>query len=245
MAGVSPAPIRASPTSPRPDDHVSAVRRKLGALGWLYALVLVPLVTDWIENGGLPTSPRGWLTEVCGGLVIALLIARVRRDQRALESLARTDALTGLLNRRTFEAAIEVECARARRSGAALSVVYFDIDGFKGINDRFGHAAGDEVLRQLAVAIGATIRAHVDNAFRLGGDEFALLLPASTREQAAAVVERIRSSFAVHDPRWAFGAFELSAGIVDFDGSESAQALLARSDRAMYSDKTARRTSRA
>jgi len=241
MAAVRPAPIRFPPTLPRLDDRLSALRGRVGALWWLYALVAVPLVTDWFENGGLPTSSRGWLTEVCGGLVIAVLIARVRRDQRALEALARTDGLTGLFNRRAFEAALEVECARARRSREPLSVVYVDIDAFKGINDRFGHAAGDQVLRQLAVAIGATIRAHVDSAFRLGGDEFALLLPASTREQAAAVVERIRSFCAVHDPRWAVGAFQFSAGIVDFDVAESAQTLLTRSDRAMYDDKSARR----
>ena len=219
-----------------------ALRGRVGALGWLYVLVAVPLATDWIENGGLPRSPRGWLTEVCGGLVIAVLIARVRRDRRALEALARTDALTGLGNRRSFEAAIEVECARARRSREPLSIAYLDIDGFKGINDRFGHAAGDQVLRQLAVAIGATIRARVDGAFRLGGDEFALLLPASTHQQAAAVVERIRSFCAVHDPRWAIGAFEFSVGIVGFDGGETAQALLVRSDHAMYADKTMRRS---
>jgi diguanylate cyclase (GGDEF)-like protein len=227
--------------SPGLDDRVSALRRRVGALGWLYALVAVPIITDWIENGSLPTSPRGWVTEVCGGIVIAALVARVRRDQRALEALARIDSLTGLFNRRSFESALEVECVRARRSGEPLSVVYLDIDRFKAINDRFGHAAGDQVLRQIAVAIGATIRARVDGGFRLGGDEFALLLPSSSRAQAAAVVERIRSFCAVHDPRWAVGAFQFSAGIVDFDGGETAQALLTRSDRAMYVDKVARR----
>ena len=243
-AGVAPA-VRFPSMSPRLDDRVSALRRRVGALGWLYALVAVPIITDWIEKGSLPTSPRGWVTEVCGGIVIAALVTRVRRDQRTLESMARTDSLTGLFNRRSFESALDVECARARRSGEPLSVVYLDIDRFKAINDRFGHAAGDQVLRQVAVAIGATIRARVDGGFRLGGDEFALLLPSSTREQAAAVVERIRSFCAVHDPRWAVGAFQFSAGIVDFDGGESAQTLLMRSDRAMYVDKTARRTASA
>jgi diguanylate cyclase (GGDEF)-like protein len=242
-ASVPPA-VRFPSMSPGLDDRVSAIRRRLGAFGWLYALVAVPIFTDWIENGSLPTSPRGWVTEVCGGIVIAALVTRVRRDQRALEALARSDSLTGLLNRRSFEAALEVECARAGRSGEPLSVVYLDIDRFKAINDRFGHAAGDQVLRQLAVAIGATIRARVDGGFRLGGDEFALLLPSSTRGQAAAVVERIRSFCAVHDPRWAVGAFQFSAGIVAFDGGESAEALLTRSDHAMYVDKVARRIGR-
>ena len=236
----APQPV-IPPTPPRLDGRLRALRGRPGALAWLYALVPVPLIAEWIENGGPPTSPREWLPHACAGLVIALLVARVRRDRRALEALARTDGLTGLLNRRSFEAAIEVECARARRSRKPLSVVYLDVDDFKGINDRFGHTVGDQVLRQLAVAIGATIRAQVDSAFRLGGDEFALLLPASTREQAAAVVARIRAFCAVHEPRRAVGAFEFSAGIVGFEGDETAQALLARGDRAMYDDKTIRR----
>ena len=233
--------VRITPSRPRLDIRVAALRGWPGARAWLYALVPVPLVAEWVENGGLPSSPREYLPHVCAGIVIALLVARVRRDQRALEALARTDGLTGLFNRRSFEGAIEIECARARRSREPLSVVYLDIDDFKAINDRFGHVAGDQVLRQLAVAIGATIRSRVDTAYRLGGDEFALLLPASTREQAAAVVARIRSFCAVHNPRFAVATFEFSAGIVGYDGSEGAQALLARADRAMYDDKRVRR----
>ena len=90
-------------------------------------------LTDWIENGALPSvagaagSPR-----CCGGLVIAALVWRVRRDRRALEALARSDGLTGLLNRRSFEAAIDAECARARRTHQPLCVVYLDIDKLQG-----------------------------------------------------------------------------------------------------------------
>jgi diguanylate cyclase (GGDEF)-like protein len=229
------------PILPRIVDRASALVGRIGPLAWLYPLVPVPLVTDWVENGSLPVSLRGWLTEITSGLVIALLVARVHRDQRALETLARSDGLTGLLNRRSFEGAIELECARARRSRAPLSVAYLDIDAFKGINDRFGHGAGDQVLRQLGTAIGASIRTRVDSAYRLGGDEFALLLPASTKEQAEAVVTRIRSFCAVHDPRWAVGAFEFSAGIVEFDADETAQGVLMRSDAAMYEAKGSRR----
>jgi diguanylate cyclase (GGDEF)-like protein len=228
---------------PRLGDRVSALRARIGGLMWLYVLVPLPLVTDWIENGELPSSPRGWVTEVIGGLVILLLVARVRRDHRALEVMSRSDALTGLLNRRAFSAAIDVECARARRSGDPLCVAYLDIDNFKAINDRFGHAAGDQVLRQFSVAIEQTVRVHVDGAFRLGGDEFALLLAATSAAQAEVVVERIRSFCAVHDSRWAVGAFEFSAGIVVFDPAETAQGLLTRSDALMYRQKQAHRSS--
>jgi diguanylate cyclase (GGDEF)-like protein len=227
---------------PRLVDRPTALVGRIGALAWLYLLVPVPFVTDWIENGALPDSPRGWLTEVIGGAIIAILVWRVRRDRRALEHLVRIDGLTGLLNRRSFETAIEVECARARRSGQPLCVVYLDIDRFKSVNDRFGHAAGDQVLRQLSAAIQATIRTPVDGGFRLGGDEFALVLPGTTAVQAEAVVARLRSFCAVHDARWAVGAFDFSAGIVDYEADEPAASLLMRSDAAMYREKRSRRT---
>lgn len=225
-----------------PGRRESGLRGRLGALLWLYLLVPVPLVTDWIENSALPATPRGWLTEIAGGLVIAALVMRVRHDHRALDRLARCDGLTGLANRRAFETAIAAECARARRSHEPLSVVYIDVDRFKAINDRLGHAAGDQVLCQLAAAIAETVRAGGDGGFRLGGDEFALVLPASSRIQADTVVARIRSRCAADDARWAVGAFEFSAGIVEFDPQESPVALIARSDAAMYRQKAARRS---
>jgi diguanylate cyclase (GGDEF)-like protein len=236
--------VRFPSMAPTLADRASALVARTGRLAWLFALVPVPLVTDWIENGALPTSPRGWITEVVGGAVIAALVTMVRRNQLALEELARSDALTGLFNRRTFEATVEVECARARRTGAALSVVYLDIDHFKRVNDRFGHAAGDQVLRQVAHAIGETIRSHVDAGFRLGGDEFALLLPGSSKEQSALVVDRIRDFCASHDSFWAVGALDVSAGIVEFEIDEAPHELIRRSDAAMYAQKQSRHGSR-
>jgi diguanylate cyclase (GGDEF)-like protein len=225
-------------------DRASALVARMGALAWLYALVPIPLLTDWLENGALPTSPRGWITEVVGGITIAALVAKVRRNQRALEGLARTDGLTGLFNRRAFEAAIEVECVRARRSRNPLAVVYLDIDN-KRVNDRSGHATGDQVLHQVAMAIRETIRAQVDAGFRLGGDEFALLLPSSTERQAEAVVERIRTFCADRNPLWAVGALDFSAGIVELAPDEASIELLRRSDAAMYRQKESRRAVKA
>jgi diguanylate cyclase (GGDEF)-like protein len=235
----SPAPFPS--IAPTVADRASALFGRLGPLLWLYALVPVPLLTDWLENRALPQSPRGWLTEVFGGVVIMALVSRVRRDQGALEALARCDGLTGLLNRRSFEAAIAVECTRARRTRQPLCVVYLDIDKFKGINDQFGHGAGDQVLRQLTAGIRATIRTNVDAGYRLGGDEFALLLPSTTKAQAEAIVARLRSFCAVHDPRWAVGAFDFSAGVVEFESDDTAARLMTRSDAAMYREKNLRR----
>lgn len=90
---------------------------------------------------------------------------------------------TILWNRRAFEEAVADECARAIREDQALSLVYMDVDHFKQVNDREGHAHGNQILGQLGAAIAEAARAHVDRRFRLGGDEFALLLPSSTALQ--------------------------------------------------------------
>src|SRR5450432_2563031 len=218
-------------------DRASAFMGRLGALAWLYVLVPIPLITDFLETGAGPHSPREWITEIVAGSVIAALVTKVRRGQRMLEAQARTDGLTGLGNRHLFETTIDIECARSRRSGAPLSVVYIDLDRFKQINDRLGHAAGDQILKQFAQAIREAIRVHVDAGFRLGGDEFALVLPSSTKDQACEVVSRFRSFCARRDPLWAVGAVDFSAGIVEFDPDETAASLLARSDKAMYLQK--------
>jgi diguanylate cyclase (GGDEF)-like protein len=244
QGGVESGP-RFPSVTPTLGDRVSTLFARTGTLAWLYALVPAPLVTDWIENRALPSSPRGWITEVVSGIVIATLVTMIRRNQLALERLARSDGLTGLYNRRAFEAAVEAECVRARRSNAALTLVYLDIDHFKRINDRFGHAAGDQVLRQVAHAIRASIRSHVDAGFRLGGDEFALLLPASTKAQAVQVVDRIRDCCARHDSFWAVGALDVSAGIVECEADATPGELIRRSDAAMYRQKQSHHRRRA
>jgi diguanylate cyclase (GGDEF)-like protein len=210
-------------------------------LTWMYLLVLVPVVTDVIETGGWPARPREWFTEVSVGLLIAVLVRRILRERRALEALARVDALTGLGNRRAFEEALAEECARALRLPHPLTLVNVDLDHFKRVNDRAGHEAGDRVLRQLADAVRQAVRVNFDRGFRLGGDEFALLLPGSSRAQAEAVLARIRQACADADPLWRDGPLGLSAGIVELGEQESARDFMRRADAAMYREKTARR----
>lgn len=208
---------------------------------WLYALVAVPVLTDIAETGRLPNSAREWLTELVAGLVIAALVRQVRKEHRAVLALARTDGLTGLWNRRAFEEAVADECARASRSSQSLSLVYIDIDHFKQVNDRHGHARGDQILQQVAGAISDVARVRVDRGFRLGGDEFAVLLPGSSAEQSQAVVARIRAHCEQTDAVWIGGQLGLSAGIVEHDGGEEVSAFVQRADAAMYAHKAAGR----
>ncbi len=118
-----------------------------------------------------------------------------------LESLAMTDPLTGLLNRRAFDRALGRAFAASHRHGHPLACLAVDADGFKRINDLLGHAAGDELLRLIAQTIIAECR-ESDIAARLGGDEFCVLLPYSTAEAAGAVAERLLSRFRRDAARW-------------------------------------------
>jgi len=206
-------------------------------LHWMYWLVIVPFLTDIAETGRLPQSAREWITEAVAGALIVGLVHRVLRQQRRLAELARSDSLTGLGNRRAFDEAIADECARARRLELPLTLLYLDLDNFKQVNDERGHDSGDRMLCQLAVATTQSVRQHVDRAFRLGGDEFALLLPGVGRDQAMAVVTRIRHQLRLADALWQRGPLGISAGAVELERGESAERLLARADAAMFACK--------
>jgi diguanylate cyclase (GGDEF)-like protein len=156
-----------------------------------------------------------------------------------LARLAATDALTGLPNRRFFLDMANREVDRVRRFGVPASVVMIDADNFKDINDTYGHAAGDDALRQLAVSFRASLR-EVDVLARLGGEEFAVLLPGTDESGAQRVAEKMRTALSSepvstgqHTFRLtaSFGTTDLSSG--DFDITPA----LGRADAALYSAK--------
>ena len=151
---------------------------------------------------------------------------------RQLHVEARTDVLTGLGNRRRWHEQLALELERARRSGDGLAVAVLDLDRFKAVNDRHGHAAGDELLREVAAVLAASVRT-VDVLARLGGEEFGIALPQAGLDQAVQIVERVRTGL----PR----GVTCSAGLAVWDGVEGAAALESRADAAMYRAKTAGR----
>ncbi|MGV3680460.1 MAG: diguanylate cyclase [Acidovorax sp.] len=167
---------------------------------------------------------------------VRLRTLELQAANRALDLQARTDALTGLLNRRGFDSRMEFALALARRSGRPLSVVSLDVDHFKGVNDRFGHEAGDEVLRRLAQTLQQRLRAS-DVIARLGGEEFAVVLPDTAAEDAFAIAQSIVDGMAAQeDPL--VGRITVSAGIASLrDAPDSALELLRRSDAALYAAK--------
>lgn len=139
--------------------------------------------------------------------------------------LAHSDALTGLPNRRTLDAQLPKELARARRNQTSLSLAILDIDHFKAYNDAHGHLAGDEMLRQSAIAWDAQMRGE-DTIVRFGGEEFLVLLPDCGPGEGAEVVERLRA--AMPDGQ------SCSAGLACWDGREPVEDLIGRADYALY-----------
>jgi diguanylate cyclase (GGDEF)-like protein/PAS domain S-box-containing protein len=148
------------------------------------------------------------------------------------EAIAKTDALTGLANRRSLDEEIRRELARAGRMAHLVTVAMLDIDRFKAYNDRFGHPAGDELLREAAHAWRLAIR-QSDFIARYGGEEFAVLLPDCPLSDASVVIQRLRAG--TPDGQ------TVSAGIAVWDGAESAESLLMRADQALYEAKRAGR----
>ena len=161
----------------------------------------------------------------------------LRLAYQHIEELAQTDELTGLPNRRSIVKMLDDEIARGLR-GTPCSVALIDIDWFKRINDGYGHPAGDEVLRTLAITVFANIRAN-DRFGRYGGEEFLLVLPDTDRDAARPIVERLRKIIAELD--WnAFAidmAVTISAGIATLAPDDCSDAILARADRALYAAK--------
>ncbi len=152
----------------------------------------------YFEVRALPLSVAD--RQVGWAVLFADITSRVRLV-RELRRHAETDILTGVANRRCFVAAIELESARSSRHQAAFSVVFGDLDGFKSINDCYGHAAGDKVLQTVADRFASCLR-RIDVLSRYGGDEFAILLPETGADGAEEVAERIRSVVSAAGVEW-------------------------------------------
>ncbi|MGH6645755.1 GGDEF domain-containing protein [Aquabacterium sp.] len=125
--------------------------------------------------------------------MVLFLFATLGQRRRELETLVRTDMLTGLANRRTFMTQLEIESHRHARSKRPFSLVMCDVDHFKKINDTWGHPAGDAVLVALGRILKSTTREQIDTAARIGGEEFAVLLPETGLEQAQRVAQLMSS----------------------------------------------------
>ena len=162
--------------------------------------------------------------------VLAVLLAGATARIRALERLATTDPLTGVANRRALDRRLVAELARADRTGSPLCVAFIDLDGFKSVNDRRGHGAGDALLVEAARRWSTTLRPY-DLLARQGGDEFVVVLPSCGTDQALGVVERLRSAVPEGNG--------LSAGVTTSHAGDDPATLLNRADAALREAKAA------
>jgi diguanylate cyclase (GGDEF)-like protein len=163
-------------------------------------------------------------------------IENARRFREARQ-LADLDALTGLHNRRFFHETLARECARAHRYERKLSLIIFDLDDFKEINDRIGHLAGDAVLAEASERVRDVVRT-ADIACRVGGDEFAVILPESSIEDADQLYRRLLSAVSAR-PIGQAGKLYLSAGVAELRAEDDPVAFFQRADEALYRAKEA------
>jgi diguanylate cyclase (GGDEF)-like protein len=191
------------------------------ASGTTYSTVLIPAWTT--------------VTRLVMFAVVAGLLGALRHALLLAEALSRTDELTQVANQREFYESAERERLRALRTGSPLSIVYIDLDNFKGVNDTAGHAAGDDVLRRVGASLRGSIRA-TDVVGRLGGDEFAVLLPDTDVDAAQTVAEKLHRYLRAAldadsgvDASLGVAAFRVMPGTVD--------ELLTSADRLMYEAK--------
>jgi len=176
-------------------------------------------------------------------VLVAQRTAELEESNRKLSAMASTDGLTGLANRRSFDEVLAREWARARRKREPLSLAMIDVDHFKPYNDRYGHQAGDDCLRQVAAVLGQAARRGTDLAARYGGEEFAFIAPGTATDAVLAIAEQLRAAveeLALPHEKSPLGHVTVSIGVaamVPQDG-EDADMLVRSADQALYRAKT-------
>lgn len=218
---------------------------------WRIALAIALVLLTWpVALMSLGTAEDGevFLSGLfVSGIVLAMVVMAHREDLlrrrqfaaiEALVSFSNTDSLTGVCNRRGFFETAESLMRRARDSGEPLAAVLIDLDHFKSVNDRYGHAAGDEAL----AAAADRLREHADDAVvgRMGGEEFVILLPGATLAGAARRGEAVRQAIEATTVETPAGAIRVTAslGVSTWQPGESLDSTLARADLAMYHAKS-------
>ncbi len=204
----------------------------LACVGAAHAIVLLALPAA-------SSYPGRWVDVIVSVTAIAIVVLVLeRRNELLLTRLAgeaRTDALTGLLNRRGFDERALIELAHAKRENRSVAIAAFDIDHFKHINDEWGHQTGDRVLSRIGALLSAECR-DIDVAARLGGEEFVVLLPGEDCAGAEAFTERVRGALATSDVS-GLPAVRVSAGVDVAISPENIQTMLQRADSALYAAK--------
>lgn len=208
----------------------------------------------WFASEVITHSTGDWSADVWNGftrLVIytgsAAVLARLRADRQRLRELlhgaelaARTDVLTGLANSRAFYERLREETPRLARSRRTVTIAYIDVDNFKRVNDRHGHAKGDEVLAELAAVLRSLVRAG-DIPARLGGDEFAIALWDTRTADVRDFEDRLAAALAPVIARYPDTGLGVSIGFAELGPDSQLDDVVRAADEAMYAAKTLRK----
>lgn len=227
--------------------RASPLQRIIGANDALFALSVAAWAGSMLTDGAQQHNTAqeaayltGYLLMIVNGFGFLLLCKQ--RDDSRMAHLASTDCLTGLPNRHAFLERAESARLAAQRQRQPLALMMIDIDHFKQINDRWGHASGDEALVVFAQTARRTMRGH-ETIGRLGGEEFAMLLPATGIEAAVQAAQRLRQAVRAATVITSGPSYTMtvSIGVVVLDPNEDLSAALARADHALYAAKGAGR----
>jgi diguanylate cyclase (GGDEF)-like protein len=212
----------------------------LGLPDWVRSITMVPIHSDGTQTGILPVLwdtqrvPTDGELDLLHGLADQTGVAFGQAQLRRARELAATDSLTGLANHRAFQDLLASHIRDVRARGGRLAILFCDLDRFKAVNDRHGHAVGDVLLHRIAETVRATAR-NGDIVARYGGDELALILPGADRNAAVEVGRRLREEVRAVDAEM---GVDLTVGVALYpDDAETQDDLLARADAAMYAGK--------
>ncbi len=211
----------------------------VGVIAAVWFLVLhIPYIIITFPDE-LPEDMR--LMLMGGAALLGIRIIQVRKQlEKKLAEQVMKDPLTGLLNHLHFHLELERQLALARRYGERGSIMFVDLDGFKAVNDKFGHQAGDELLKQVANLLRHQLRG-TDSVARMGGDEFAAIMPRTNIEQARLAADRFNKAIQALPVNFPFPVSASIGFAVYPDHGDSAESLLAFADRAMYQAKAGSR----
>jgi diguanylate cyclase (GGDEF)-like protein len=193
-------------------------------------------LTDRTGGGPYTAGDVETLVQLTAPAAIALARERFSREAHAYAQAAIIDPVSGLFNRRYFQVRLEEELQRAARQRTPVGLLMMDLDGFKSINDRYGHVAGDLVIRDVSEILRRSVRVF-DVCTRFGGEEFAVMMPGGTHESTQAIAERVRQRVEAHrrsEGELASLRVTVSVGLAVSSPSSTARELVERADRALY-----------
>ncbi len=201
----------------------------------LYMLLFLPLLT---EGMGGDWQPRAVASALAMTLLAGIIVWILLRTQKQLTPSSKTDGLTGLKNRREFQADLLFEVRRADQMHTHLALAFIHVDRFQDIRDRWGHRKGDLVLKELAHSILFAARKDCDSCYRMEGGEFAILVPYKEKSEEGGIKRRFEQLVKTGTRAlWAVDS-GLSLGLVHLQMRESAEALLRRADKLMDANRT-------